>query len=230
MLKVFGDSFSAIIKDHHQNQWFSIIERTLNKPLLNVAKAGATNLYILHTIIEQLPSITSNDIIIITLSGQGRLPIGANSRKSWFNDQDFFLSVDDSNKQKLTFKEQKNIQWYYDTQYLPEIVETDRCINNIINLVNFIDKNIGAKVILWNLTALNNTDNDSRFNDNVSESPSTISTNLWTPLSNEGKVGWVDIIYSNKLNISEEDLHPNVKGHLFIAKEFMSTLIPKRIL
>jgi len=140
------------------------------------------------------------------------------------------LSVDDSNKQKLTFKEQKSIQWYYDTQYLPEIVESDRCINNIINLVNFIDQKIGAKVILWNLTALNNSDIDSRFNDNVSESPSTISTNLWTPLSNEGKVGWVDIIYSNKLNISEEDLHPNIKGNLFIAKEFLSTLIPKRIL
>ena len=233
MLKVFGDSFSALYrkcsKEVEQSRWFTIISRTLNKPLLNVARAGATNQYILNTLLEQLPSITGSDTVIINITGQGRLPIGANSMKSWFNDQDFLLSMDTGVKILLSKNSQAKIQWYYDTLYLPEIVENDKTINNIIELANHIDKKIGCKVILWNLTSLG-TPSDLKYNDNVGTSPSIPLSTLWTPSSKLGTVGWVSIMADNRMNISPEDLHPNKSGHRYIAKEFLNTLKGKSIL
>lgn len=238
MLKVFGDSFSAfrtyLNNDNVLDEslhWTSIINDKINTGgIVNYSRPGATNQYILNTLIEQLSNIRKNDIVIINTSGQGRMPIGANYTKSFFNDSSNLLCLLTNTNRVMGDFEKSQITWYYENIFLPDIVEYDITITNIINIANYISSN-GTIVILWNLTGLG-IDGviDSKLNDNIDTSPSIPFSDLWTPSSNGGKRGWVDIINEKNLQMSSEDCHPNINGNQYIADEFINTIKYKQLL
>ena len=76
MIYIFGDSFS-------ENLWPSMLTNDINTPHTNYAKSGCTNNDILHSIVSKLDYFKKNDIVIIQLSGQGRLNVGDKCRQSF---------------------------------------------------------------------------------------------------------------------------------------------------
>ena len=235
MLLVFGDSFSAFrtyLNDDNELDgslhWTSIVCEEMNtNGIINYARPGATNQYILNSLIEQLPNIKNDDIVIINTSGQGRMPIGPNYTKSFFNDSSNLLCLLTNTNRTMNDFEKSQINWYYNNIFLPDIVEYDLTINNIINIANYISSR-EIVVILWNLTSLGfDSLLDSKLNDNVTTSPIIPFSNLWTPSSNGGKKGWVDIINEKKLQMSSVDCHPNIEGNRYIANEFINSIKTK---
>ena len=232
MLKIFGDSFSAfrtyLTDDNVLSEslhWTTIVCDKINtNGVINYARPGATNQYILNTLIEQLPNIKNDDIVIINTSGQGRMPVGANYTKSFFNNNPNLFCLLTNTDVGISEFEHTQINWYYNNIFLPDIVEYDATINNIINIANYINSN-GNIVILWNLTALGfDSFLNSTLNDNIETSPSIQFSNLWPPSSNGGKRGWVDIINENNLQMSSDDCHPNIEGNRYIANEFIDVI------
>lgn len=200
MIYVFGDSFS-------ENLWPSMLTKDINIPHANYAKSGCTNNDILHSIISKLDYFEKNDIVIIQLSGQGRLNVG-----------DKVIYGDKKRVPGFTKEENKTITDWYNTFYIPSIIKEDKTINSIINIANFLSNKY--RVVLWNLTKLDSPNfSDKNLNDNMSSSPKIPFSHLWLPLSKEGKRGWVEIIYERGLNISGSDHHPNEAGNKFIADE-----------
>ena len=200
MIYIFGDSFS-------ENLWPSMLTNDINTPHTNYAKSGCTNNDILHSIVSKLDYFKKNDIVIIQLSGQGRLNVGG--------------KVIYGNKKRVsgfTKDEHKTVIDWYNTFYIPSIIKEDKTINSIINIANFLsDKH---KVILWNLSKLDSISLiNKKLNDNISSSPKIPHSHLWLPLSDKGKKGWVEIIYERGLNTSNTDYHPNKAGNKFIAEE-----------
>lgn len=232
MLIVFGDSFSAFrtyLNDDNvidsNLHWTSLICNDMKiDEVVNHAKPGATNQYILTTLVEQLPNIKKNDIVIINTSGQGRMPVGANYTKTFFNDSPNLLCLLTNTNRIMDDFEKSQITWYYENVFLPDIVDYDVNVSNIINIANYISS-IGVCVILWNLTAFGfDGVLDVKLNDNVETTPSIPFTDLWTPSSNSGKKGWVDIIHEKNLQMALDDCHPNVNGNRYIANEFIDII------
>jgi len=213
-LHIFGDSFS-------ESRWPHIISKEANFTLRMNAKGGCTNEDILHCIVSSISSFEDNDIIVIQLSGQGRL-----------NVKDRVVYGDWIDQHKIPgFKsdETRIITDWYNTFFLPSIVKKDRNVNSIIKLANYLSSKY--KVILWNLTSLGDVNVTNHLhNDNVATSPNITYSDLWHPLSEGGRKGWVEIIYERGFNKSEQDLHPTGKGDKFIANQILHAINIKKTL
>lgn len=219
MIKIFGCSFSA--DDTLFTHWSTIMKNHMNgEELLNFARSGQTNQHIMFSIIEQMDKFERDDIVIINTSGQGRMAVGPNSKYVWFPGQKDALNV-------KTGRITKKLDWglirkWNEEYHIPNIIDSDPFINSIIYLANEIQNKV-LKVILWNLSSLNSY-TPTPHNDGMKSSPKIPHTDLWSPTSENGSVGYANYFYKNGLSISMDDPHPNQEGHLFLAQEFLNEM------
>jgi hypothetical protein len=195
-LFVFGDSFS-------DREWPKILSTLTGIPIVVCARGGCTNQDILDSIIANIQLLEEGDKISIQISGQNRLNVKDvvvyNNR---WETQDWML--------ELSEREREAARKWFDYIHLPTVATFDRNVNSIITLANFLS--LKFKVVLWNLLP-------------IVDIASIPDTDLWHPLSNNGNVGWADIIREKELHISETDFHPTLEGHEFIANEMIKAII-----
>ena len=219
---VFGDSFSEPYgtPQFRNSHWSNQLKLALECEIVMGAKVGSTNENILHQLIRHFGDITKDDIVVLNLSGQGRMNLGPDSDMVWFRDRD--VGVERNTNRFREIKIDIVREWY-NTYYLPTIVKDDPYINAIIDLCNDLSKRT-KDVILWNLSQLGFDDINTDENDNVSTSPQIQYSDLWTKSSKGGKVGWANHLKNKNLTISKRDGHPSEKGYRYIANEFLERI------
>lgn len=219
---VFGDSFSQPYGNPNFKRlhWSNHLGIALDCEIKMFAKCGSTNENILHALIREYDNISNDDIVILNLSGQGRINLGPDSHMVWYRDR--MVGVDINTHRFRDIKYDIVKEWY-NTYHLPTIVKDDPNINSIIHLCNRLGKRV-KDVILWNLSQLGFDDLDVNENDNVKTSPNIPHSDLWTKSSEGGKRGWASILKEKDLTISENDGHPNAYGYAYIAEEFLERI------
>ena len=219
MIKIFGCSFSA--DDTPYTHWSTILRNMTGHDCVNYARSGQTNEHIMFSIIENLREVESDDIIIINTSGQGRMSVGPKSKYVWYPNRKDYLNI---------YTQQINhsgdwdlVRKWNETYYFPNIIDKDPFIDSIIHLANELQTKV-SKVILWNLSSLNRY-TSTQHNDGIQDSaPKIPHTDLWTPTSLGGTMGYAHYFHDNNLAISSKDPHPNQEGHVYLAQEFLNEL------
>ena len=201
--------------------WANLVAAKLKRNLINRAQLGADNFYVYHSYLENLPSMSSDDVVIVMWSHF--------SRKSFV--------VEDDNVEQQNAKPQSLI---YKTKTKELMRSLNTSSHSLTKFLNFKPIQSGKKYYdIWfsnYYSAYEQQCNQQSYMDSIE----LTCPGVYLPLyfSNEsienlrvapGSISALDFIQKHKVMISDQDAHFNEQGHALWADEVFGLLAAKMI-
>jgi hypothetical protein len=214
-LWIFGQSMCLPQGTESHQGWGWLLSQWLDAEYNNFAQPGADNLFIYHTFLENLPSITSDDLVVIGWSHPNRksfvldhdnpahqdaLPFSLEYRTS---DHTFFRSFNSSSStldKWLTLRPQQTGSKFYDVWFKNYYSDYEqRC--NFQSYLDSVQLRAPTQYIPFYFSQ-ESTNEITRQNDNF----------------------MLEFIIKNKVAISKDDFHMNSLGHQMWAEYLLEQI------
>lgn len=196
--------------------FFVSLSEELNMNWVLRAEAGNSNQQQFKKLLKDLNKIKSNDVVIFGLTHFIRFEVPIKQNGKWVSDG--------WQKGSDEHIEDPNYQHYYLTQLAFGDWFIIESVNQIITLLNYIEHNIGAKVLLWSYdkieSEIDEQTNLSTYKNLVKFSVDGIGYNHLSGVSNFIDRN-VEICIKGETNGLIDDTHFGEIGHEFMFNNFL---------